>query len=261
MYEILPPEKITESVVCLLIDIMESLNYNNALHFLNQVYQSPTRFNFTQRYNTTPLIDFASNFRLDFNRFMDYLFFDLYSQGIDQIDGSIVELYQDSINMQHQMYGYVKYKYPDNLKVFHDQLTLKFNLHKQYFQDRVIFENSQELTDLRYTDGTYSIIIPVSSQNIIDEGINNHHCVGSYIDRVVNNETNILFMRKNESLEDSLITLEYFDSKLFQSKGLQNRHVTDEENEFLIKWMRKNKIKDERSDIEEYQRFTPKGEL
>lgn len=62
-------------------------------------------------------------------------------------------------------------------------------------------------------------------------------------------------MRSIDDPEQSLITLEFNNDTLLQSKGLSNRHVDDEENEFLLKWMKKFKIKDHRSDIEEYQRL------
>lgn len=62
-------------------------------------------------------------------------------------------------------------------------------------------------------------------------------------------------MRTLTEPETSLITLEYHDGALHQSKGLSNRHVTDEENKFLLKWMKTKKIKDLRNDIEEYQRL------
>lgn len=157
--------------------------------------------------------------------------------------------------MQQQMYGKVKEKYPDYLRTYHDQINQKYNLWVRFHREELFLDNSEHLKELEFSTPTYSIIVPSSSNELVDEGINNHHCVASYIDDVIEGRTNILFMRPTVDLEQSLITLEYKNNTLIQSKGLSNRHVTDEENEFLLKWMKKFKIKDERDDIEEYQRL------
>ena len=44
-----------------------------------------------------------------------------------------------------------------------------------------------------FTYGNYTVVIPKSAKDIIDEGANMHHCVGGYVGDVVNNNTYICY--------------------------------------------------------------------
>ena len=55
-------------------------------------------------------------------------------------------------------------------------------------------------------------------------------------------KTNILFMRKVNEPEESLVTLEFKDNTLCQYKGYGDRPVTEEEDKFLTKWCKEKNI-------------------
>ena len=159
----------------------------------------------------------------------------MYYQGIEELNTDILTIYDDYLNMQRAIYGKIRYKYPDSLKLEHDKLVMKFNLHKQYYQDKIIKFNQDRIKELEYKTKKYSIILPKTSQDIIDEGVNLHHCVGSYVEKVKDGKTHILFMRKTDDIDESLITIEFNDNSILMVRGIQNRYENEEEKKYIQK--------------------------
>lgn len=54
--------------------------------------------------------------------------------------------------------------------------------------------------------GDYTIVIPSCANDIIDEGAKMSHCVGSYVGRVVENSTYIVFVRRKDTPDKCYIT-------------------------------------------------------
>ena len=54
--------------------------------------------------------------------------------------------------------------------------------------------------------GDYTIVVPSRGQDLLDEGNNMHHCVGSYVGRVVEGETHIVFVRRKDNPNKCYIT-------------------------------------------------------
>lgn len=235
--------KLEDREIIVLFNIGKHINYNNVLYILDKKQNSDLKINCSQDYATGSIVNLIKEYNLDFNTFIDYLFDNLYFQGIAEFDNEITSIYKDYLNMQRVMYNKILDKYPDSLKLQHDKLVMKFNLHKQYYQDKAIKINTEKIKELEYKDNEYCIILPENSQDIIDEGINLHHCVGSYVPKVQSGETNILFMRKIEEPETSLITIEYTNKNIEMVRGLQNRYVDSKEKEFIQKWAKNKKIK------------------
>lgn len=74
-----------------------------------------------------------------------------------------------------------------------------------------------------------TIVFPKSEYDFIDEGTQQHNCVGSYPSSVRNGKCVIFFIRKKESPEKSFITAECKASGLGQCFYSNNRYVSDEE--------------------------------
>lgn len=182
--------------------------------------------------------DLLNDFNLDFKRFCTYLFRDLYAQGISEIESSILKKYYDCLSMQKEMYGKVKDKYPEHLKECHDKTVLIYNLNQEYFREKKVEALNVHNKTLEFSDENYSIIVAKTSQDLIEEGINLHHCVGSYVSKVQNAECSIFFLRKTDDIETSLITIEVREDKILQVRGLCERLMDDEERSFLKKWCR-----------------------
>ena len=145
--------------------------------------------------------------------------------------------------MQKEIYGKIKYKYPEHFKECHDKVTLIYNLNLKYFQEKKIEELNAHNKELEYFGKTYSIIVAKTSQDLIEEGINLHHCVGSYVERVKNGECSIFFLRKTDDIEASLITIEVKDNQVLQVRGLCERLMEDDERIFFKNWIKEKKLK------------------
>lgn len=70
-------------------------------------------------------------------------------------------------------------------------------------------------------DGLF-IRLPYSTQEIKKEGETLHHCVGTYVERVIKGKTMIFFIRKEEAPDKPYFTLEYKDNHVVQCRGLHN---------------------------------------
>lgn len=180
------------------------------------------------------------NYNLNFKSYIDYLFDDLYIQGIARIEDNIISLYDDTLNMQSLMFeGKIKDKYPKHLKETHDKETLIYNLNVEYFEHQTAVKLHNTCKELEYSDDNYCIIVPEDSSELIDEGVSLHHCVGSYVDKVNRGKTSILFLREANRRNESLITIEYQDGVIKQVRGLCERYLNDKERKFFDKWCKK----------------------
>lgn len=151
-----------------------------------------------------------------------------------------LELLSDYYSMANKIGRDVK-KYPKYLKSMHDIITSNYNSFKKEY-DENHFKRLIRY-DLETENRIYSIIVPKCSKDIISEGTSLNHCVGSYIDKILNNETYIFFLRLTENKDQSLITLELRNNELVQAKGSYNRRISKEESEFLINYCKKLNIK------------------
>lgn len=118
-------------------------------------------------------------------------------------------------------------KYPRNLLTTHKIVIRNFNRLKIEFEESKFKSRIKE--SMEYKDNKYIIVYPKCVQDIKDEAAEQHHCVASYIDRVIDGECDILFLRKKNELDKSLVTLEVRNNKVRQAKGRFNRDVDSEE--------------------------------
>lgn len=238
----------TEELLVNVFGIVDKINFNNAIWMLDRLKESNSGFHipaFKGWYGDVKdwIPTLVEKYSLDFKSLINYLFFDLYTQGINYIDESILQLYEDTLNMQTLMYdGKVRDKYPKHLKEAHDKVTLIYNLNQEYFDHQIAIKLHNECKNLEYKDENYCIVTPEDSSELINEGISLHHCVGSYVEKVNKGKTSILFLRRTEAPDESLITIEYQDGSIKQVRGLCERLMNNKEREFFEKWVKKFKI-------------------
>jgi len=83
------------------------------------------------------------------------------------------------------------------------------------------------------------IRLPKEPSEIRTEGNNLHHCVSTYIDRMVGGKTCILFIRQKAEPEKSFYTMEVRDGKIIQCRGKNNCDMTGEVQEFVEAFKKK----------------------
>ena len=74
------------------------------------------------------------------------------------------------------------------------------------------------------------IVIPTSPDEIIREGAALKHCVGGYATRHAEGKTTILFLRRTDQPEKSLVTIEMNGKQLRQAHGWKNEMEGSDEN-------------------------------
>lgn len=162
-------------------------------------------------------------------------------EALDGFENTVRELHDYARMMSRISPKYEKY--PKNFLTTHKIACRNYNRLKEQFVE----EDFKKRIDksLEYSYGDYKFIYPESTQDIKDEASMQNNCVASYIKNVINGECHILFLRKKDNLDHSLVTIEVRDNQIVQAKGKFNRDVTEEEQEIIDKWNEKFKKMEE----------------
>lgn len=124
--------------------------------------------------------------------------------------------------------------FPRNLKQSHDNVTTiilnKKNKSKDKLFKAVAAKNKKEYA---YETKTFAIVVPGKTEELVKEGQELHHCVGTYVDRVIESKTSILFIRRKEELEKSFYTMEVHQGNVIQVRGKNNCDMTPPVKQFV----------------------------
>ena len=82
----------------------------------------------------------------------------------------------------------------------------------------------------------YQIVVPEATAEIENEADELKHCVRSYIQRVVDGETLIVFLRDNESPETPLVTIEVRNGEVIQAYGERDRKPEQDQLDTIRLW-------------------------
>ena len=121
----------------------------------------------------------------------------------------------------------------------HYLTTEVYNERKSFFESKKIEKRADTWKKFEYADSDFSVVAPKTADDIAKEGITLHHCATSYIERVADGKTNIVFIRKNTSLEKPFFTVEITNYNTIQQvHGFGNRNADTEPGltEFVEKW-------------------------
>ena len=107
----------------------------------------------------------------------------------------------------------------DHIKVMHDDITPVCDYYRDLERNRMNEERyrieKEKWERLKvtwkkweYENDEYAVIYPVEPCSLTAEGTTLGHCVGGYIQRVLNRNTNIMFIRRKEALDKPFFTVE-----------------------------------------------------
>ena len=141
------------------------------------------------------------------SRLIEYLFDDARAQGFDNMS-TFMDVYIDTLNMQVYMGGHIYDKYPENLLSYHQVLSSQFNrIRENQFAEA--WANYAEMAKpFETTCGDYTYVIPTSAADLAHEAMLMSNCVRSYEKQILTGRSAIVFMRKANNPEQSLVTLE-----------------------------------------------------
>ena len=136
-----------------------------------------------------------------------------------------------------------KYLKPKDFKIAHDMAYKKVQSIKNKSLYDAVQSKCKKYQKLKYESKKYSIVVPKRAEDIVQEGIDNHNCVGSYLGRVKDGNSIICFVRHSDSLNKSFYTLELNPKtlKVVQCRGYSNGTTPEETavQKFVTAW-RKN---------------------
>lgn len=178
----------------------------------------------------------------DMDRLFTYLTEDcVWQQGLTT-NIALGELY-DYVIMCEQLELRDYDRYPKALRTRHDVITMRYNSVKMNHTQTINFESVvNKYKKLNFGNNKYSLIIAKSPRELVYEGSELGHCVGSYASRMASEDSIIFFMRKSDDIDTPLVTVEVlrvgnaFDGyklKLGDARGAFNRRVTPDEKRFL----------------------------
>ena len=156
----------------------------------------------------------------------------------------IISNLYDYVKMMSQISG--KYdKYPKNLLTSHAISVRTYNRLKIKFDEEKFSNVRDESLEMTYKD--YVFIYPKTTQDIKDESVQMHNCVSSYVQRVLDGQCHILFLRHKKEPDKSLVTIEVRNNKIVQAYRICNTPITKGDQEAIEAWNNKNNKKGERS--------------
>lgn len=176
-------------------------------------------------------------------KLVEYLLFECYvSQGIDQFRVALSE-YVDYYRMCQDL-DYVRFdKYPKYLKTYHDIVSRNYTA----IADKVANEKFAAVTaqykEYETTIGDFAIVVPETPHELVYEGNVLQHCVGSYVKKVVEGKSLIVFLREKKFREDPLVTVEIRGTEVVQVRGQANRLPTNDEKDVIRKFAKRRDLK------------------
>lgn len=183
--------------------------------------------------------DFLVGLGYNGKRLMDYLFHDLDHQGLGQHAGRNIEeltLIRDYARMAHAVVGGDFDRYPRYLKTAHDIVSRNYRVNQSKVLSKRYEEVCEGLKRLEYKGEKFSVVAPKTLDLVVREGQALNHCVANYIEGLVAKQYAIVFLRDNEDLDKPLVTVQVHGDRVSQARGVNNRAVTREEQEFLDKY-------------------------
>lgn len=108
----------------------------------------------------------------------------------------------------------------EELQQLHDEANIRLGLIREEYNQRWAERQRQDeatraakykkylkmLQDFSKEDDNFTVVIPQTLSEIVDEGAAMHHCVGSYTSRVAEGETFVFFLRKKENPQQCYVT-------------------------------------------------------
>lgn len=168
------------------------------------------------------------------------------------IPSSDISLYRDYINMVATMDDFKNFKIgisnTNEIKEMHDAATSVYNLKKQEYKTKQFQAQLEKVEKLEYQnkEDEFIVVIPKVPGDLAKEGLELHHCVKSYIQKVIDGDTNIVFIRKKSNPDKPFFTVEVSNTKTVeQVHGFGNRNSNTEPglDDFVKRWAKNKHLK------------------
>lgn len=233
---------VCESKSAFIQNLIEKFGLNNTRDFLQSwkislFKKQPTMYN--ARYAPFPTVFPAIN--MEYRAFKEYVLYKSVRMGYGCDPMKFWQIWQDTINMQELLYNKIKEKYPDNLPIYHNQLSYKCILNRQKIDQELFNKQSEQTQKYEMNIGDYTFIAPRVKEDFYDEATQQANCLASYVNMYTQGDCHILFMRKQNSLSTSVVTIELRGDHVRQAYQAHNVHVTHDQQVVIDRWLEKVK--------------------
>lgn len=118
-------------------------------------------------------------------------------------------------------------KFPQDIEKAHNDLMVAYTAYKNAAEDKIIEKCANTFKDFKSASKYLDVVFPRNVQDFVNEGINQHNCVGGYHSPVARGQKVIFFIRKKDNLSKSYITAECLKNGLGQLMYRGNMPVVD----------------------------------
>lgn len=183
-------------------------------------------------------------------------------------DKEIIDIYKDTVNMYRNLINKPElnwdFKNSEELLQIHNNLVELKNIEdrdrraawdkqraEELEKQKKMFEKLQEkrIEDYECVGDDYEIRVPHDLVEITTEGTYLHHCVGGYLNKHANGNTNIIFLRKKSQPSIPFYTIEVLPTGyITQIHGKYNRWLGNDPEaiSFVWKWINDRDLKCEK---------------
>lgn len=189
-------------------------------------------------YRIEYFFDLVEKYNYEYKSLIDYLYWHI--PRYEGIEGNIaVSLLHDYARMKTRMD--VKFeKYPKFLRSVHDITTLAYNKFEKEYSAELFKKTVDKSYNWSYNG--YIIRCAETADEVKNEGAQLSHCVASYVEDIIDGTSLILFMRKENEPEKSLLTIEVKRRHVNQARGYLNRYPNEEESKVIEKWAKEKNL-------------------
>ena len=223
---------------------MTQYNFSEEEYEIFEKYLNDRQYYYYRPNSATEYDDFKKVFPKTLKQFAKYA---------DSQDGFKLKFYMDYLNLCKEL----KYDlnntfvlFPKDLKLAHDMATEHFNRKKEQKKKREFNKQKKSYLALKnnyidkfsFEENNLQIVVPEDCDAILREGQKLHHCVGTYVSKVANGTSIILFVRRINKTDEPYYTMEIQGDEMIQCRGFSNKHCTREVHKFIKDFAKKKKL-------------------
>lgn len=144
--------------------------------------------------------------------------------------------FNDLVNLHDRLNEIYNIQYAEQQARWDEEKRRRLEAEKEVFKK--LQKDRKEKFNAESTN--YVIRVPEELDEITQEGINLHHCVGGYVNSHAHGDTNIIFLRKKNTPDESFYTIEVKNDQIVQIHGSHNKWLGNDPEAipFVWKWIK-----------------------
>lgn len=239
--------------------IIEKFGLNNIYDFCEAQETSlatqSSRYGNECIYSSYNLTNFLQTYEFHYAEWKDYILYQSVRMGYGRNMDSFFQEWYDVLNIQTQLYGKVKDKYPSDLPLLHNQLSYKRTVYQDIIDERGFAQHKEKLSKYNMKVKDFIFRCPENKQDMIDEATQQANCLAGYTSRFASGECEIFFMRYAKTPDESYITIETKDGEIRQIYYARNQIVSRADRDVAELWMKRRAKIDKGEELKDEEKI------